>query len=370
MFPISYSVSGTWAAYYKAKQLRNTLYKGHSIIQQMNDYDDIMYLANITVGTPEQQFLVLLDTGSSDFWIPDSSCGNDTYFEDGDDSVCYGKHLFQTDASSTYVKNGKYWNIQYGSGSAAGFLGQDTVGLGAIGEKKLVVPKSAVGQATQLAPSFHGTLVGDSINGILGLAFKANDVAGADPVLINAMNQGLLDEPIFTVYYHARGDEVNVPGGSITYGGLDTEHCSKDVDYVPLTEEKWYKFKLDSVSYGSVSSSDGWPAISDTGTTAITVPINIFAQIAKNISFNNDGTIDCNTKIEDLKLTINGKEYTVPAELLMLHIGKDICAFGISPNRFGGSQGELWILGDPWIRSYCNVYELKGENIGFAKAIS
>lgn len=40
---------------------------------------------------------------------------------------CINKLTFDSNASSTYVKNGAQFKIQYGTGAAMGFLGQDTV---------------------------------------------------------------------------------------------------------------------------------------------------------------------------------------------------------------------------------------------------
>lgn len=40
------------------------------------------------------------------------------------------KKKFMSSSSSTYVANGMPWEIKYGTGSAAGFLGQDKMCLG------------------------------------------------------------------------------------------------------------------------------------------------------------------------------------------------------------------------------------------------
>ena len=41
-------------------------------IENIYDYKDMCYIANITVGNPPQSFQIDLDTGSSDFWVLDA----------------------------------------------------------------------------------------------------------------------------------------------------------------------------------------------------------------------------------------------------------------------------------------------------------
>ena len=45
--------------------------------QPQTDYDDVVYVANVTLGTPSQAFLVVLDTGSSNLWVPKATCMKD-----------------------------------------------------------------------------------------------------------------------------------------------------------------------------------------------------------------------------------------------------------------------------------------------------
>lgn len=55
--------SGEWGKYYTRKQsiLRKEPLDGsEAVIQQVNDYDDSEYVANITIGTPGQLFSVVL----------------------------------------------------------------------------------------------------------------------------------------------------------------------------------------------------------------------------------------------------------------------------------------------------------------------
>jgi hypothetical protein len=239
-----------------------------SVTQPVNDYEDFEYVGNITIGTPGQPFVVILDTGSANLWVPNKGC-----------RTCTGKRSFDATASSTYVKNGQTWSIQYGTGAAKGTLGQDTVRFGATGTTQLVVPTTVFGQAT----SIDQDLQQDVADGILGLAFQSLAVDNVVPPLVNAINQGLLDNPYFTVFLQEKGPQDNVRGGLFTYGGLDTTNCGALIAWQPLSSATYFQFRVSQVGVGSYSSSAGWDVISDTGTSFIGGPQAITDALAKQV---------------------------------------------------------------------------------------
>jgi hypothetical protein len=64
----------------------------------------------------------------------------------------------------------------------------------------LVVPRTVFGQANSIAAFFTD----EPLDGILGLAFQSLAVDNVVPPLINAINQQLLDQPLFTVWLAQR----------------------------------------------------------------------------------------------------------------------------------------------------------------------
>ncbi|ETN85271.1 eukaryotic aspartyl protease [Necator americanus] len=135
---------GTWTKFVEERNAIR-IAMGNVVPQAVNDFTDVQYLGNVTLGTPEQAFTVVLDTGSANLWIPDSSCNN---------LACKNKRKFKASESSTYKKNGHPWSIQYGTGAAQGILGEETVRFGDQGTEQLVVPECGFGQASHLAPFF------------------------------------------------------------------------------------------------------------------------------------------------------------------------------------------------------------------------
>jgi len=352
--------AGLWPAYRKYKEALRVQNKAAvlaQVSQPVNDYEDFEYIGNITIGTPGQSFAVILDTGSANLWVPDKTC-----------RTCRGKSMYDQTKSSSYVTNGQSWSIQYGTGSAKGFLGQDTVSFGAAGTQQLVVPKTVFGQAT----SIDTDLQQDVADGILGLAFQTLAVDNVVPPLVNAINQGLLDNPYFTVYLQEKGAMDNVPGGIFTYGGMDTQDCGALIAWQPLSSATYFQFRMAGISVGSYSSKTGWDVISDTGTSFLGGPQTITDAMAKQVKATYDDfqgayTIDCNATPPPLMITIGSNQYTLTEKQMIVSAGNGQCYWAAFPFDFGGF-GPSWILGDPFIRQYCNTYDLGGKRIGFSPA--
>ncbi|KAI6186904.1 Aspartic protease [Aphelenchoides besseyi] len=320
-------MSGEWCEYRKLKmqiQSKNKLYNSPSgvsfdasttdsegnYVQTVNNYDDVEYVGNITIGTPPQTFRIVLDTGSSNLWVPDSSCGakpdvvscpdectfnlrlckflceeicclvmtNSStttprsvalkvdnppgapagYFfarrkRSTTTNACTTKNKFRSSASSTYQRNGDAFHLYYGSGSSNGFLGVDTVTFLSSNGSKLTVPNTTFGQATSIAQVFAS----QPIDGILGLAFQSLAANGVVPPLINAIRQNLLADPVFTVWLASESSNSST-GGAFTYGSIDTEHCDSQIYYRNLSSASYWQFKMSGVQIGNYTNRAGW----------------------------------------------------------------------------------------------------------------
>ena len=69
---------------------------------------DVFWAGSITIGSNKQTFLIDFDTGSSDLWVPSSSCTS---------STCRKKSTYDASDSSTSSKKSGTFEIEYGDGS-------------------------------------------------------------------------------------------------------------------------------------------------------------------------------------------------------------------------------------------------------------
>ncbi|KAH7694265.1 CRE-ASP-1 protein, partial [Aphelenchoides avenae] len=334
----------------------------------IDDFDDF-YLGNITIGTPNQLFTVVLDTGSSNLWVIDCDC-RDLNCK-GNPNSGYSKKCFNRHASSSFVDNPWPFSIQYGEGSVSGVLGVDVVDFGG----DLVDLSQTFGIATIVSDDFGN----QPVDGILGLGWPSISVdsrLGVQPPVFQILKE--LDKPLFTVWLDRHPKpSVNVLGGLITYGAVDTQNCDARIDYVPLTHEAWWQFQWDGFSVGKQNFPGKQQVISDTGTSWLYLLTPHYDALIKEtgaqLNFQYfQYTVDCDAKnLPDIVLTIGGKKYNIPSSeyVIDLNIGGNQCVIAAADaGDTSPFDQPAIILGDVFIRAYCNVFDIGQKRIGFAKA--
>uniref|UniRef100_A0AC11EQ40 Uncharacterized protein n=1 Tax=Ovis aries TaxID=9940 RepID=A0AC11EQ40_SHEEP len=178
----------------------------------MNIWDSV-YLGNITIGTPPQEFQVLFDTGSSDLWVPSLLCNS---------STCAKHVMFRHHLSSTYRPTNKTFTIFYGVGIIEGVVVRDTVRIG-----DLVSTDQTFGLS--FAESGFENITFD---GILGLSYPNTSCLGAIPIFDKLKNQSAISEPVFAFYLSKDKQE----GSVVMFGGVDHRYYKGELNWVPVIQ--------------------------------------------------------------------------------------------------------------------------------------
>jgi hypothetical protein len=319
----------------------------------INDYQNSQYYGEVSLGTPEQKFEVIYDTGSSDLWVASSNC----------DSSC-GRHKeYDSSGSSTYIKNGTSFDIMYGSGPVSGYQSIDTMNMGG-----LVVKEQEFAEVTDASGLGLGYKLG-KFDGILGLAFPVLSVNGVPTAFENVVNQGLVDTPEFAFYLgNSRSDR-----GELSFGGTDPAHYTGDITYVNLLSATYWEISLGGMKVDGVSYGEDSKAIVDSGTSLLTGPSDAVAAIAKQIGAKEfiagEYMVSCDNadSMPDFEFTIDGKVYTLSASDYLIPDG-DECLLGMIGLDIPRPNGPLWILGDVFMRKYYTVFDWGNKRVGFALA--
>ncbi|KAI0373777.1 aspartic peptidase A1 [Pilatotrama ljubarskyi] len=318
-----------------ARSHDSTTQDGHDL--PLSNFMNAQYFAEITLGTPPQSFEVVLDTGSSNLCIPSANCGS---------IACSLHSKYDSTASSTYKANDSGFSLRYGSGSVEGFVSQDVLTIG-----DLTVEHQDFAESTEE----HGLAFAFSkFDGVLGLAYNALSVNQLVPPFYNMINQGLIDSPIFSF----RLDDSEDDGGEAIFGGIDDSAYTGEFHYVPVRNRAYWEVQLDSAAFGNeyIELTQAGAAI-DTGTSLILR------------SWNGQYTVDC-AKVPDLAdftLTLYGKPFTLKATDYVLEV-QGTCTSPFIGLDIDRPTGELWIVGDVFLRKYYTVYDLGRNAVGFALA--
>lgn len=322
----------------------------------LTNYLNAQYFTEILLGTPGQPFKVILDTGSSNLWVPSKECTS---------LACFLHAKYDHDESSTYKKNGTEFLIQYGSGAMEGFVSQDTLTIG-----DLVIPKQDFAEATSepgLAFAFG------KFDGILGLAYDTISVDKIVPPVYNAIQMGLLDSPQFGFYLGDTNKNEN-DGGVATFGGYDESLFSGKLTWLPVRRKAYWEVKFEGIGLGDeyAELAETGAAI-DTGTSLITLPSSlaeiINAKIGATKSWSGQYQVECDSrdKLPDLTLNLGGTNFTLSAYDYTLEVSGS-CISAFTPMDFPKPIGDMAIIGDAFLRKYYSVYDVGKNAVGLAPA--
>jgi len=313
----------------------------------------------ITLGTPPQAFRVAVETGNTIAWV--NSIDSGRYFEKG--------NAYDQYASTTSSLINNYFSIRDGSYQVEGSYYSDVLGFGSLKSTNQVFGAANYVNAFEYYTEFP-------VDGVLGLSLSpTNSSAFASPI------QGLLvqlDKPIFTVWVDSFTKYAGE--GAITLGGLDSENCDSQVTYISLTPhagaQSHYTFTTTHIAYGPYTHRGTYVTYADTGASILALPDAEYEAIFALIKPEYDYytylyTIDCSIGqfLPDFVFRIDGQQYNVDYKNYILDYGlesnKCVVAFGKNSNTYN----QDLLLGTPFLRAFCSVYDFTNGQIGFAASI-
>lgn len=348
-----------------------------------NDKTTGGYFATVSVGNPPQNLTLQIDTGSSDVWVPWVNAPICT------DTATGGCPLgtFDPKNSETLEVIGQgLFQIKYvdGSGASGDYISDEFE----IGGAKL--DNFTMGLAMKASVNF----------GLVGVGYAANEASIETinqeyPNLPIALNQaGMINSVAYSLWLNDLGSST----GNILFGGIDTEKYIGDLTRINIikssSEDNFTDFTvaLTSITASSPSGTDTLTSSSfpiktvlDSGTTLSYLPQDIAEQMWREVGATytpatKSATLPCSFHSSPGSFSFGfagdkGPRVNVTMDELVLDLetgrgplyesgvfkGQEICDFGIQ-----NYTGDVYILGDTFLRSAYVVYDLVNNEIGIA----
>lgn len=333
--------------------------------------NDVAYFSTIQIGTPPQDFKVIMDTGSSDFWVQATKCviieapGEET------NTACSAQHqTLGTGTSSSFVDSGTAFDVTYGSGAVEGTKVTDNVVLAG-----LTLTAHSFGVASGMTDDFGSDST--PTDGLLGLAQKGLSQQGVDTPVESLAAAGTIAAAITSFKISRLSDDLN--DGEITLGGLDTTKFDPAtlVTSPNVNTEGFWEVALDKVTVdGTDTGFTGRTAITDSGTTLLVIPpadaAALHALIPGSASDGQGGfTIPCTTTAV-VSFTVGGQAFDInPKDIAFLPVDQNDltgdCQSGITAGEIGGP--DEWLVGDVFLKN-CYTSLDEGKNtVSLAKLV-
>ncbi|KAK4054929.1 hypothetical protein OIV83_000853 [Microbotryomycetes sp. JL201] len=319
----------------------------------LTNYQDAQFYATVTIGTPGQDFNLIMDTGSSDLILAIEGCRGCQRTTPG----------LTESASSTLEISRNDFQITYGSGQASGQLVEDTVSIG------------------NYTIDVMQNIVDGSISGILGLGFQSIAQSGATPLVQALAQNGSLPSPeigfAFKTYAYDELTNDEMPGGTMTIGGVDSSAYTGDINWISLVQpEGYWQIPLEGITVeGNSTGITADAVVIDTATTLIGGPAGavqaIYANIPEAQPYTLQGesgyySMPCSSQV-DVSLRFGGQTYSIPADSFnagAIDTAGQNClgAVFVLPQ----SSSMPWVIGEAFLTGVYSAFRFEPAAVGLA----
>jgi len=313
---------------------------GHEASHEVpvKDHMNTQYFVNVSVGTPEQEFLVVPDTGSSNLWIYSSRCHS---------VPCLTHDTFDASKSDTYEPRGDSFDILYGSGGVSGYTSKDIATFGDIpAPMEFGEIKKVSGVTFYVSP----------MDGILGLAYDTISVNNLPTWLMSTD----LEDKSFGFVLHNNPEE-----SYMTIPGFDVEGYTLKQTHNVIEQTYWNLNMVSVTGPNGVTETPGLKAAIDSGTSLIVGSADVIDPIIKGIEV----AQDCSNlhELPEITFKIDHEDYPLSAEDYVVQItqgNQTQCLMGIMamavPDGF-----DYIIVGDVFMRPYATHFSRNDNTVSF-----
>lgn len=309
----------------------------------VKDYMNTQYFVEITLGSNDQKFTVVPDTGSSNLWVYSSKCFS---------VACMTHDKYNSSQSTTYVKDGEAFDITYGSGSVSGFVSKDIAKF-----TPDITAMMSFGEIQKVAGS---TFLVSQMDGIIGLAYETISVDKL-PTFVESSN---VTDKSFSFYMHNNPDAsyMMMPGFDESLGL--TKIATHDV-----IQETYWNLHLAKMSgpNGDVDTT-GYMAAIDSGTSLIMGPNTLFQPLLEGITVEEDcSNLD---SLPNITITFDETEYVLTPNDYVLKetiLSQTQCIMGIMGADLP-ADFKYVIVGDVFMRPYPTYFNGNDNSVTFFKA--
>ena len=331
------------------KQLNNRFLneEGNALIN-----DNLLFVANIRIGSNKQQFNLILDTGSYIVWVAQKGSADNQYINNHYDPW----------ASNTAKNTNIPFQQTYITGSCSGTYYSDNFNY--VNNRDF---QMFFGVATKTEFPITG---GD---GIIGLGHLYSDEKLSFIKMLNV--GGVTNSLLFSFKF---GNDINVGTNGKLYLGKHEDFSKNNVATCPIVNGRnnpYWGCEVNAfgmkMSEKEVKTNRRFNFIFDTGTNAIFLPLEFQNDLQNQIQqFNclfvatQDQTayeLVCQNlnNLPDLTFEINGNQLILPSHYLFYRV------YQYAYSRVYFAKMEFYIIGSPFFFAFHTLFDKESEKLHF-----